>query len=78
MVCPRRRCVDGTAERNVQLEAMAGVVNREMPVLLEANGERDIRNAVEWAEKQNIRLVRSPAGGRRGRSPTCSPRRTCR
>jgi imidazolonepropionase-like amidohydrolase len=28
-----------------------------MPVLLEANGERDIRNAVEWAERQRIRYV---------------------
>ena len=47
----------GTAQRNLQLEAMAKVVGREMPVLLEANGERDIRNAVEWAEKQNIRFI---------------------
>ncbi len=52
----------GTAERNLQLEAMARVVNREMPVLLEANGERDIRNAVEWAGRQNIRFVLT--GGR--------------
>jgi len=52
----------GTAERNLQLEAMARVVNREIPVLLEANGERDIRNAVAWAERQNIRFVLT--GGR--------------
>ena len=47
----------GTAGRNLQLEAMAKVVGREIPVLLDANGERDIRNAVEWAEKQNIRFI---------------------
>jgi imidazolonepropionase-like amidohydrolase len=44
-------------EPNLALAAMARVVGRDMPVLLEANGERDIRNAVEWAEKQNIRFI---------------------
>jgi len=47
----------GRAPRSLELEAMAKVVGREMPVLLEANGERDIRNAVEWAERQDIRYV---------------------
>lgn len=45
------------APRSLELEAMAKVVSRQMPVLLEANGERDIRNAVEWAERQGIRYV---------------------
>ncbi|MGD8319739.1 MAG: amidohydrolase family protein, partial [Gemmatimonadota bacterium] len=44
-------------EPDLALAAMSRVVNREMPVLLEANGERDIRNAVDWAEKQNIRFI---------------------
>jgi imidazolonepropionase-like amidohydrolase len=52
----------GTAERNLQLEAMAKVVRREMPVLLEANGERDIRNAVAWAERQNVRFILTGGG----------------
>jgi imidazolonepropionase-like amidohydrolase len=52
-----RGAVAAGAARSLELEAMANVVNREMPVLLEANGERDIRNAVEWAERQNIRYV---------------------
>ncbi|MDE2764764.1 MAG: amidohydrolase family protein [Gemmatimonadota bacterium] len=43
--------------RDLKNEAMAKVVNREMPVLLSANGERNIRNAVEWAREQNIRFV---------------------
>jgi len=47
----------GTAHRNLEMEAMAKVVGGEMPVLLNANGERDIRNAVEWAERQKIRYV---------------------
>ncbi len=54
----------GGVARDLKLEAMAKVVNREMPVLLEANGERDIRNAVEWAEQQDIRYVIT--GGREG------------
>ena len=47
----------GSVPRSLELEAMAKVVDRRMPVLLEANGERDIRNAVEWAERQDIRYV---------------------
>ncbi|MDA0329527.1 MAG: amidohydrolase family protein [Gemmatimonadetes bacterium] len=43
--------------RDLKLEAMARVVNRDIPVLLSANGGRDIRNAVEWAERQNLRFV---------------------
>ena len=43
--------------RDLALEAMAKVVDREIPVLLSANGERNIRNAVEWAERQSIRFV---------------------
>ena len=43
--------------RDLKNEAMARVVNRELPVLLAANGERNIRNAVEWAQGQNIRFV---------------------
>jgi imidazolonepropionase-like amidohydrolase len=50
--------------RDLKLEAMAKVVNREMPVLLSADGERNIRNAVEWAERQEIRYVIT--GGREG------------
>lgn len=43
--------------RDLKNEAMSRVVNREMPVLLSANGERDIRNAVEWAQRQEIDFV---------------------
>ena len=52
-----RAAAAGQTRRNLQLEAMAKVVNREIPVLLSANGERDIKNAVEWAQRQNIRYV---------------------
>jgi len=53
----------GPVARDLSLEAMAKVVNREIPVLLEANGERDIRNAVEWAERQGIRYVITGGSG---------------
>ena len=43
--------------RDLKNEAMAKVVNREMPVLLSANGERNIRNAAEWAQGQNLHFV---------------------
>lgn len=59
-----RAVTAGQVTRSLQLEAMARVVGREIPVLLEANGERDIRNAVEWAERQSIRFVIT--GGREG------------
>lgn len=42
---------------DLQLEALADVVTGALPVLLAADGERDIRNAVEWAEGQDIRYV---------------------
>jgi imidazolonepropionase-like amidohydrolase len=43
--------------RDLKLEAIARVVNGEIPVLLSANGERNIRNAVEWADGQSLRYV---------------------
>ena len=43
--------------RDLGNEAMAKVASRAMPVLLAANGERDIRNAVEWARRQELRFV---------------------
>ncbi len=49
--------------RDLKNEALAKVVNREMPVLLSANGERDVRNAVEWAQRQNIHFAITGAQG---------------
>lgn len=42
---------------NLAQEAMAKVAARQMPVLLSANSATDIRAAVEWAEKERIRIV---------------------
>lgn len=52
-----RAMAAGRAEPNLPLEAMARVVNGEQTVLLNADSERDIRNAVTWAEEQGIRYV---------------------
>ncbi len=49
--------------RDLKLEAMVRVVTGEVPVLLSANGERDIRNAVEWAQGQDLRFVITGATG---------------
>ncbi len=44
-------------ERDVKLEAMAPVIRGEMPVLVFADRARDIRNAVEFFEKQKIKMI---------------------
>ncbi len=43
--------------RDLKLEALAKAVRRELPLLVQARTERDIRNAIAWAEKQNVRIV---------------------
>ena len=48
--------------RDLELEAAAKILDGGMPVLLAANGERDIRNAVEWAQGRGLDFV--VAGGR--------------
>jgi len=44
-------------DRDVKLEAMIPVVRGEMPVLVFADKARDIRNAVEFCEKQNLKMI---------------------
>lgn len=43
--------------RDLKLEALAKAVRRELPLLVQAGPERDIRNAIAWAEKQQVRIV---------------------
>ena len=50
------------ARRDLKLEAAAQILDGGMPVLLAANGERDIRNAVEWARGRGLDFA--VAGGR--------------
>ncbi|MBZ5528973.1 MAG: amidohydrolase family protein [Acidobacteriia bacterium] len=44
-------------DRDVKLEALVPVVHGELPVLVFASRARDIRNAVEFCEKQKLRMV---------------------
>jgi imidazolonepropionase-like amidohydrolase len=49
-------------DRDVKLEAMIPVVRGEMPVLVFADKARDIRNAVEFCQKQNLRMILARGG----------------
>jgi imidazolonepropionase-like amidohydrolase len=51
-----------TIPRDLRLEALAAVARGEIPVLTRVDSERDIRNALEFAEQQGLRLIL--AGGR--------------
>jgi imidazolonepropionase-like amidohydrolase len=44
-------------ERDVKLDAMAPVVRGQMPVLVFADRARDIRNAVEFCDKQKLKMI---------------------
>jgi len=44
-------------ERDLKLEALVPVVQRKLPVLVVADEARDIRNAVDFCTKQNLRMI---------------------
>lgn len=44
-------------ERDVKLEALAPVVRGQLPVLVFADRARDIRNAVEFCDRQKLRMI---------------------
>jgi imidazolonepropionase-like amidohydrolase len=44
-------------DRDLKLEALVPVVRGEMPLLVFADRSRDIRNAVEFCDKQNLKMV---------------------
>lgn len=43
--------------RDIKLEALARVTRKELPLMVVADRERDIRNAVEFADKRGLRVV---------------------
>ncbi len=43
--------------RDVKLEALAPVVRGQLPVLVFADRARDIRNAAEYCEQQNLKMI---------------------
>ena len=44
-------------DRDLKLEALAPVVRGELPVLVFANRAREIRNAVEFCDKNNLKMI---------------------
>ena len=44
-------------DRDLKLEALVPVVRRELPLLIFADRAREIRNAVEFCDKQNLRMI---------------------
>ncbi len=44
-------------ERDLKLEALVPVTRGELPVLVFANKSRDIRNAVEFCDKQKLKMI---------------------
>jgi imidazolonepropionase-like amidohydrolase len=44
-------------DRDVKLEALVPVVRGELPLLVFADKARDIRNAVEYCEKQKLKMI---------------------
>ena len=44
-------------DRDVKLEALVPVIRGELPVLVFADRARDIRNAVEFCDKQKLRMI---------------------
>src|SRR3989344_8042608 len=44
-------------ERELKLEALARALRGELSVLFMANSARDIRNAVEFAEKWKLKMI---------------------
>jgi imidazolonepropionase-like amidohydrolase len=44
-------------ERDLKLEALVPVVEGKLPVLVVADEARDIRNAVDFCSKQNLRMI---------------------
>jgi imidazolonepropionase-like amidohydrolase len=44
-------------ERDLKLEAMVPVIEGKLPVLVVASEARDIRNAVEFCTKQNVKMI---------------------
>jgi imidazolonepropionase-like amidohydrolase len=49
-------------ERDLKLEALAPVVRGELPVLVFADHARDIRNAVEFCDKQKLKMILAGGG----------------
>lgn len=48
--------------RDLKLEALARVVKGELPLIVMANDDRDIKNTVEFADKQKLKVIIAGGG----------------
>jgi imidazolonepropionase-like amidohydrolase len=48
---------EGGRDRDLKLEALIPVLKGETPLLVRADRERDIKNAIEFCEKQKVKMV---------------------
>jgi len=51
------READGSIETDIRMESMAGVLNRESPVIISANELEQIESAALWADANGLRAV---------------------
>ena len=51
----------GPVEKDLKMEAMLPVLEKKQPVVIVAQRERAIREALKWAEKQQIRIILAQA-----------------
>ncbi len=54
---PGATAVPPNIERDLKLEALVPVIRGELPVLVFADRARDIRNAVEFCDKQKLKMI---------------------
>jgi imidazolonepropionase-like amidohydrolase len=51
------RASAGTRAEDLQLLAVEGVLSRDVPVVVHANGVAQMRQAMEWARRNDVRLI---------------------
>jgi imidazolonepropionase-like amidohydrolase len=59
-----RQAEDPLAKRDLKLEAMGPLLRNEQPALLSVSSARDVRNALDFADKEKIKIILMPGGGR--------------
>jgi imidazolonepropionase-like amidohydrolase len=53
----RDHATDGGLDRDLKLDALVPVIKGELPLLVRADRERDIKNAVEFCEKEKVKMI---------------------
>jgi imidazolonepropionase-like amidohydrolase len=48
---------DGARDRDLKLESLVPVIKGELPLLIRTDRERDIKNAVEFCQKQKVKMI---------------------